>query len=89
MLQSTRVGATAAFFFALDRQIGPGQWAHLGMLMQSIALVAEAKGLVAWMQESWMTRHTSVRRSVAIPDELQVYCGMAVGYADAAHPINS
>lgn len=81
-------GATAAFFFAIDRQMGPGQWAHLGMLMQSIALVAEAKGLATCMQESWMTRHTFVRRFFAIPDELQIYCGMAVGYADPKHPIN-
>jgi nitroreductase len=82
-------GAPAAFFFAIDRQMGPGQWAHLGMLMQTIALVAEAKELASCMQESWMTRHSLVRRFFAIPDELQVYCGMAVGYADAAAPINS
>jgi nitroreductase len=82
-------GATAAFFFAIHRQMGPGQWAHLGMLMQTIALVAEAQGLATCFQESWMTRHTFIRRFFAIPDELQVYCGMAVGYADPAHPINS
>jgi len=82
-------GAAAAFLFALDHQMGPGQCAHLGMLMQSIALVAEAKGLVTCMQELWMTRHTFIRRFFAIRDELQVYRGMAVGYADAAHPINS
>lgn len=69
--------------------MGQGQWAHLGMFMQSIALVAEAKGLATCMQESWMTRHTFVRRFFAIPDELQIYCGMAVGHADANHPINA
>lgn len=82
-------GATAAFFFAIDRQMGPGQWAHLGMLMQTIALVAEDRGLATCMQEAWMARHSLIRRFFAIPDELQVYCGMAVGYADNAHPINS
>ncbi len=82
-------GAPAAFFFALDRQMGPGQWAHLGMLMQTIALAAEDAGLATCMQESWMTRHSLVRRFFAVPEEWQVYCGMAVGYADAAAPINS
>jgi len=82
-------GAPAAFFFALDRQMGPGQWAHLGMLMQTIALVAEAKGLATCMQESWMTRPSLVRRFFGVPDEWQFYCGMAVGYADEASPINS
>jgi nitroreductase len=82
-------GAPAAFFFAIDRQMDRGQWAHLGMLMQSICLVAESKGLATCMQESWMTRHGLVRRFFSIPEELQFYCGMAVGYADDAHPINS
>ncbi len=81
-------GAPAAFFFALDRQMGPGQWAHLGMLMQSIALVAEDMGLATCMQESWMTRHTFVRRFFDVPEDWQLYCGMAVGHADEAAPIN-
>ncbi|MFN2425280.1 MAG: nitroreductase [Candidatus Binatia bacterium] len=82
-------GATAAYFFAVDRQMGFGQWAHLGMLMQTIALTAEAKGLATCMQESWMTRHSLVRRFFHIPEEWQFYCGMAVGYADDSAPINS
>ncbi len=81
-------GAPAAFFFALDRQMGPGQWAHLGMLMQSIALTAEERGLATCMQEAWVQRHTLVRRFFGIPDHLQIYCGMAVGYADREAPIN-
>lgn len=82
-------GAPAAFFFAIDRQMGPGQWAHLGMLMQTIALVAEEKGLATCMQEAWARRHGFIRQFFAIPDELQVYCGLAVGYKDPAAPINS
>ncbi len=82
-------GAPAAFFFALDRQMGPGQWAHLGMLMQTIALAAESGGLASCMQEAWARRHSLIRRFFAIPDELQVYCGMAIGYADMSAPINS
>ncbi|MFT3810130.1 MAG: nitroreductase [Micropepsaceae bacterium] len=81
-------GAPAAFFFALDRQMGPGQWAHLGMLMQTIALVAEDRGLATCMQEAWARRHTLVRGFFGVPDELQLYCGMAVGYLDKAAPIN-
>lgn len=81
-------GAPAAFFFALDRQMGPGQWAHLGMLMQTIALVAEDKGLSTCMQEAWARRHTLVRRFFGVPDELQLYCGLAVGYKDPDAAIN-
>lgn len=82
-------GAPAAFFFAIDRQMGQGQWAHLGMLMQTIALVAQERGIATCMQEFWMMRHKLVRSFYAIPDELMVYCGMAVGYADPSAAINS
>jgi nitroreductase len=82
-------GAPAAFFFAIDRSMGPGQWAHLGMFMQSIALVTEGRGLASCMQEFWMLRHGLVRSFFGIPDNLQVYCGMAIGYPDRSHPINS
>ncbi len=82
-------GAPAALFFAIDRTMGPGQWAHLGMFMQSIALVTEEHGMASCMQEFWMLRHGLVRSFFSIPDELQFYCGMAIGYADTAHPINT
>jgi nitroreductase len=82
-------GAPAALFFAIDRTMGPGQWAHLGMFMQSIALVAYEHGLASCMQEFWMLRHGLVRSFFGIPEELQVYCGMAIGYANTEHPINA
>jgi nitroreductase len=59
------------------------------MFMQSIALVTEGRGLASCMQEFWMLRHGLVRSSFGIPDNLQVYCGMAIGYPDRSHPINS
>lgn len=82
-------GAPAAFFFAIDRQMGPGQWAHLGMLMQTIALAAEDKGLATCMQEAWARRHSFIRKFFNIPEELQVYCGIAVGEKDTGAPINN
>ena len=40
------------------------------------------------MQEAWARQHGFVRRFFAVPDELQIYCGLAVGHADPAAPIN-
>ncbi len=82
-------GAPAALFFAIDRQMGPGQWAHLGMLMQTICLAAEEMGLATCMQEAWARQHSLIRRFVGMPDELQLYCGMALGWPDRAAPINT
>jgi nitroreductase len=82
-------GAPSAMFFAIDRTMGPGQWAHLGMFMQTIALVAQERGLGTCMQEFWMLRHNLIRQHFSIPEELQVYCGIAIGHPDKSHPINT
>ncbi len=81
-------GAPAALFFTVDRQMGLGQWAHLGMLMQTICLAAEGMGLATCMQEAWMTRHTFLRRFFEVPEEMQIYSGMAIGYPDNTAAIN-
>jgi nitroreductase len=82
-------GAPAGLFFTLDRRFDKGQWAHLGMFMQTIALVAEEKGLSTCMQEAWTTRARTVSAILGVPDDQQLYCGMALGYADKAAAVNS
>jgi nitroreductase len=82
-------GAPAAFFFTIDRQMGLGQWAHMGMLMQTICLAAEERGLGTCMQEAWATRPTLLRRFLSLPDALRLYCGMAIGHPDHSAPINT
>ncbi len=81
-------GAPVGLFFSLDRQFDKGQWAHLGMLMQTIALLAEERGLASCMQEAWATRAATVARFLDLPTDTQLYCGMALGYADPAAPVN-
>jgi nitroreductase len=81
-------GAPAGLFFTLDRRFDKGQWAHLGMLMQSIALVAEERGLATCMQEAWTTRARTVSAFLGVPDTEQLYCGMALGRPDTSAPVN-
>ena len=82
-------GAPVGFFFTLDRMFDKGQWAHLGMFMQSIALVAHERGLATCMQEAWVTRAKTVSTFLDLPENEQLYCGMALGYADKDAPVNS
>ncbi len=81
-------GAPVGLFFTLDRRFDKGQWAHLGMLMQSIALVAEERGLATCMQEAWTTRAKTVSEVLGVPDTVQLYCGMALGFPDRSAPVN-
>ncbi|MDD9964760.1 MAG: nitroreductase [Myxococcales bacterium] len=81
-------GAPVGLFFALDGRMGINQWAHVGMLMQSIALVATEVGLATCMQESWSAVHRSLAKHFQLPEHDVIYCGMALGHADPNHPVN-
>ncbi len=81
-------GAPVGLFFSLNKQFDKGQWAHLGMLMQTIALLAEERGLASCMQEAWATRAATVARFLKLPADTQLYCGMALGYADPDAAVN-
>jgi nitroreductase len=81
-------GAPVGMFFAIDRQMQQGQWADLGMFMQSIMLLAREYGLHTCPQEAWAIWYKTVGEFFAIPPELMLFCGMGIGYMDEAHPIN-
>ena len=82
-------GAPAAMFFAIDRTMQQGQWADLGMFMQSIMLLAREHGLHTCPQEAWAIWHKTLGEFLHIPAELMLFCGMGIGYMDETHPINS
>ena len=82
-------GAPIGLFFIIDRGMGHGQWAHLGMFMQSIALVATARGLGTCMQESWAMVRKSLHAHFALPDNEVIYCGMALGHPDRDAAVNT
>jgi len=82
-------GAPCAYFFAIDRQMQQGQWADLGMFMQSIMLLAREEGLHTAPQEAWAIWYKTLGDFLSIPPNLMLFCGMAVGYMDEVQPINT
>jgi nitroreductase len=81
-------GAPVGLFFVIERGMGHGQWAHLGMFMQSVALAAVERGLATCMQESWAAERRSLASHFGLPEHEVIYCGMSLGYADLGHPVN-
>lgn len=81
-------GAPVGLFFSMDRTMGSPQWSDVGMLMQSICLLAREEGLHTCPQECWATFAPIVRRVLEIPDHHIFFCGMSLGYMDEAAPIN-
>lgn len=82
-------GAPVGLFLVIDRRMGHGQWAHLGMLMQSIALAAVSRGVSSCMQEAWAHVRDTLHAHFKLPAQEMIYCGMALGYADESAPVNS
>jgi nitroreductase len=81
-------GAPVGLIFTINRQMEPGQWADLGMYMQSVMLLAQEHGLSTCPQEAWALWHKTIREFVGLSPDLMVFAGMALGYADDSHPIN-
>jgi len=82
-------GAPVGLFFCLDRKLGPPQWADLGMFMENVMLLAVERGLDTCPQEYWARYPVTVARFLDLPEELMVFAGMALGYRDPEHPINT
>jgi len=82
-------GAPVGLFFCLDRKLGPPQWADLGMYMQNVMLLAVERGLDTCPQEYWARYPQTVARFVGLPEDHMLFSGMALGYRDPDHPINT
>ena len=81
-------GAPAAFFCFVDRRMGRPQWSDLGMFLQTFMLLAREAGLDTCPQEAWAMKQESVTAFVEAPDELMLFCGMAIGHQDESEKVN-
>lgn len=81
--------APAGLFCFVDRQMGPPQWSDLGMFLQTFMLLAQEAGLDTCAQEAWAMRANSVRHFVQAPENLMLFCGLALGHKDPDKPVNS
>jgi len=82
-------GAPASLFCFIDRGMGPPQWSDLGMFLQTFMLLAEEAGYQTCPQEAWSAAHTQVRSFTGAPEELMLFCGVAIGKANPDAAINS
>jgi nitroreductase len=81
-------GAPVGLFFSIDRTMGPPQWSDLGMFVQTVMLLARGEGLHTCAIEAWTSWHKTVTAFLALPPELMLFCGMALGHADETAPVN-
>jgi nitroreductase len=75
-------GAPAALFCYIDRDMGPAQWADVGMYLQTVMLLLRAEGLHSCPQMAWAKYRRTVAEVLSPPDELVFFCGMSIGFED-------
>jgi len=59
------------------------------MFVQTVMLLARGEGLHTCGIEAWTHWHKTVSVCLGLPDEHMLFCGMALGHADPAAPINA
>jgi nitroreductase len=82
-------GAPVGLFVTIERRLGPGQWADLGGYIHTLMVLARGYGLDTCPQESWARMYRIVGEFLSIPPACMLFCAVAIGYGDRAHPANS
>lgn len=82
-------GAPLALFIVIDERMGHGQWGHTGMYLQTLALLAEERGWGTCFQECWGVLRPALKEHFKLAPTEMIWCGVAVGKPDKAHPVNS
>lgn len=81
-------GAPVGLFFSLDRRMGPPQWSDMGMLMQTVMLLAVERGYDTCAQEAWSVWPKTVGAFLGLDADHMLFAGMALGRRDPAHPLS-
>jgi len=81
--------APVGLMFTIDRRLGQGSWLDYGGFLQNVMLAARACGYDTCPQAAWVQFHRIVSAELALPENQQLVCGMALGRADPAAPENA
>ena len=75
-------GAPLAGIVCMHKDLGPADALSVGMFLQTLLLALTARGLGTCVLVSIAGYPEIVRAQLAIPAELSILCGLAVGYSD-------
>ncbi|RRH73551.1 nitroreductase [Falsigemmobacter faecalis] len=81
--------APAGIFFLLERDMEIGSWLDLGMFIQNIMIAARGFGLHSCPQAAFADFPRLIPQRLGLADNLQLICGMALGYEDPSAPENA
>ena len=80
--------APVGLMFTLDKVMGRGSLVDYGMFLQNIMVAARAQGLHTCPQAAWNGFARIILPHIGAADNEMLVCGMALGFADPADPVN-
>lgn len=80
--------APVGMFFFMDRDLGQGSWLDMGMMLQSIMLLAKEHGLDTCPQASLAENPDVVRQQLGVSEDKLLVCGLSIGYAQQDAAVN-
>jgi hypothetical protein len=81
-------GAPVGLFFSIPAQLRAPQWAHLGMFINNSHVAGAGARPRHLPAGSLGGAYRTTGVVLGLPEDWMLYCGMALGYPDEAHPIN-
>ncbi len=80
--------APVGLMIFIEKGMPKGSWLDVGLFIQNFLLAAEDMGLATCAQASF-AEYPDVVREVLDLTGVDIVCGIAVGYEDPTHPVNS
>jgi nitroreductase len=80
--------APVGLIFTIDKDLDRMSYVDLGIFLQTFMLVAKSRGLDTCAQGAWNNFWSVTRRVLQVPDDQYIVCGVSLGYADEASPVN-
>jgi nitroreductase len=82
-------GAPVGIILTASRQPLESSLVEAGRLLKALMLAAHGAGLGTCPQASLIDFYPVLREHLHIPDEELIVCGLAMGYPDRTHPLNT
>ena len=81
--------APVALCFTVNKAMGIGSKMDISMMIQNVMVAAKARGLDTCPQAAWNHFHPIVLDVLDAPEDEELVCTVALGYADPDHIVNS
>ncbi|WOE32944.1 MULTISPECIES: nitroreductase [unclassified Acinetobacter] len=80
--------APVGLFFSLSRTLETGSKMDIAMMIQNVMIAAKARGIDSCPQAAWNPFHQIVADVLEIPEDEELVCAIALGYADPDQMVN-